>query len=544
MLRPGARSLWTIEFGNWSPSHLQAGCPGFPTWTAFRFASSLGSSTTQMRTYHHSITIYSRKWTRPLPLLLLPSGLAQRIHSARSPVSGPRTSQQLRGFHATRPHRDILFVSLSAFKAALLTVVRVSLIFLPVAWRWGMFKRFPRGAWRLGGIPLVATCLVLALGLNQSDKTARWRLLLMSEREELAWSNTRCVKILPSGLSNPDLLRRSRAELYSSFTSVEEIISNDQCVLMPPEDPRVEPVRRVIERLVQTLNDDAPLSFAQYLQEEMGSKVGSKESKRSKIVPSARIEVANMPWVPEKKMKKGTWDLYCIDLPKINAFVLSSKDFFVYSGLLSLVEDDENLLAALLAHECVHLTERHSVEELGFLALSGVVFDILHGTGWALTLCFPMVGDALSAFFTFVDRKVGQRAYSRKLKTEADELGLELMARAGFNTHASITLWEILNEVEQDVQERGEHGKIIDDIALLRTHPSGEQRLDNLKKHLPAAIKLYEHTLREKEGQLAAEHRIREEEAEHHRIQLEEDEQRRAAAAAAREGQQQQKQQA
>ncbi|KDE07598.1 hypothetical protein MVLG_02064 [Microbotryum lychnidis-dioicae p1A1 Lamole] len=468
MLRPGARSLWAIEFGNWSPSHLQAGCPGFPTWTAFRFASSLGSSTTQMRTYHHSITIYSRKWTRPLPLLLLPSGLAQRIHSARSPVSGPRTSQQLRGFHATRPHRDI-FVSLPAFKIALLTVVRVSLIFLPVAWRWGMFKRFPRGAWRLGGIPLVATCLVLALGLNQSDKTARWRLLLMSEREELAWSNTR----------------------------VEEIISNDQCVLMPPEDPRVEPVRRVIERLVQTLNDDAPLSFAQYLQEEMGSKVGSKESKRSKIVPSARIEVANMPWVPEK-MKKGTWDLYCIDLPKINAFVLSSKDFFVYSGLLSLLEDDENLLAALLAHECVHLTERHSVEELGFLALSGVVFDILHGTGWALTLCFPMVGDALSAFFTFVDRKVGQRAYSRKLKTEADELGLELMARAGFNTHASITLWEILNEVEQDVQERGEHGKIVDDIALLRTHPSGEQRLDNLKKYLPAAIKLYEHTLREK----------------------------------------------
>ncbi|SCZ89675.1 BZ3500_MvSof-1268-A1-R1_Chr9g10547 [Microbotryum saponariae] len=528
MLRPGPRSLWTIGFGNWSPSHLQAGCPGFPTLTAFRFASSLGSSTTQTRTYHPSITIYRRKWTRPLPLPLLPSGLAQRIHSARPPVSALRTTQQLRGFHTTRPHRDVLFVSVPAFKSALLTVVRVSLIFLPVAWRWGMFKRFPKGAWRLGGIPLVATCLVLALGLNHSDKTARWRLLLMSEREELAWSNTR----------------------------FEETISNDQCVLMPPEDPRVEPVRRVIERLVQTLNDDAPLSFAQYLQEEMGSKVGSQESKRSKIVPSARIEVANMPWIPEtsnpeKKMKKGTWDLYCIDLPKINAFVLSSKDFFVYSGLLSLVEDDENLLAAVLAHECVHLTERHSVEELGFLALSGVVFDVLRGTAWALTLSFPMVGDALSAFFTFVDRKVGQRAYSRKLETEADELGLELMARAGFDPRASITLWEILNEVEQDVQERGEHGKIVDHIALLRTHPSSEQRLDNLKKHLPAAIQLYEHTLREKEGQLAAEHRIREQEAEHHRIQQEEDEQRRAAAAAARkatgqarEGQQQQKQQA
>ncbi|SCV69867.1 BQ2448_1261 [Microbotryum intermedium] len=534
MLGHGHRSLWTAGLCSWSPSQ-QAGFPGISTLIAVRFTSNFSSSPrspvmAQLRLNHPPIRHYIRDRARSLPSPLLSSGLAQCIHSARGSVSGVQLSLQRRAFRSTRPRHDVLFVSVPAFKAsvahihvssvwgssltpgdkllsvppdsALLTVVRVSLIFLPVAWRWGMFKRFPKGAWRLGG-------------------TARWRLLLMSEREELAWSNTR----------------------------FEETIANDQCVLMPPEDPRVEPVRKVIERLVQTLNDGAPLSFAQYLQEEMVSKVGSNDSKRSKIVPSARIEVANMPWMPEtsnpEKKMKGTWDLYCIDLPKINAFVLSSKDFFVYSGLLSLVEDDENLLAAVLAHECIHLNERHSVEELGFLALShreltratlrsGVVFDVLRGTAWALTLSFPMVGDALSAFFTFVDRKVGQRAYSRKLETEADELGLELMARAGFDPRASITLWEILNEVEQDVQERGEHGKIVDHIALLRTHPSGEQRLDNLKKHLPAAIELYEHTLREKEGQLAAQQRMREQEVEHHRIQQEEDEQRRAAAAAAR----------
>lgn len=114
---------------------------------------------------------------------------------------------------------------------------------------------------------------------------------------------------------------------------------------------------------------------------------------------------------------------------------------------------------------------------MGFGALSGVIFDVLRGASWALTLSFPFVGDALAACFTFMDRQVGQRAFSRKLEIEADTCGLELMARAGFDPRAALELWEILNEVEADVTTKGQHGGITDHIALLRTHPTGEQRL-------------------------------------------------------------------
>ena len=93
----------------------------------------------------------------------------------------------------------------------------------------------------------------------------------------------------------------------------------------------------------------------------------------------------------------------------------------VYSGLLDVVEGDPNLLAAVLAHgeseselrlpdrplgcvvmlihhpaEIIHVTERHIVEGLGFLALSGVAFDVLRGASFLLTLSFPIVGDALA----------------------------------------------------------------------------------------------------------------------------------------------------
>lgn len=51
--------------------------------------------------------------------------------------------------------------------------------------------------------------------------------------------------------------------------------------------------------------------------------------------------------------------------PQVNAFALPSKDVFVYTGLLDTLPDDDAMLAAVLAHEMAHVTQRHSVENLG-----------------------------------------------------------------------------------------------------------------------------------------------------------------------------------
>ncbi|KAK4702164.1 hypothetical protein P7C70_g4064, partial [Phenoliferia sp. Uapishka_3] len=225
-----------------------------------------------------------------------------------------------------------------------------------------------------------------------------------------------------------------------------------------------------------------------------------ERDKRSQVTPSAQTEGLVMPFLPEssnpeKIIPVPSWNIFVVDLPKINAFVLPSTDIFVYTGLLQVCDDDEDLLAAVLAHEISHVLERHSTEALGFLALSGVVFDVLRGASWALTISFPIVGDALATAFNFLDRRVAQKAYSRKLESEADALGLEIMAKAGFDPRGALALWEILNEVEQDVQEIGEHGTITSRIALLRTHPTGEKRLQTLQQLLPNALEIYEETI-------------------------------------------------
>jgi hypothetical protein len=103
--------------------------------------------------------------------------------------------------------------------------------------------------------------------------------------------------------------------------------------------------------------------------------------------PSAMASSAVIPFRPEttnplKVLAGGDWSLYVIDLvsfsklyyflkemlipasqPRINAFALPSKDIFVYAGLVDLVDDD-TLLAAVLAHEIAHVTQRHAVENV------------------------------------------------------------------------------------------------------------------------------------------------------------------------------------
>lgn len=79
------------------------------------------------------------------------------------------------------------------------------------------------------------------------------------------------------------------------------------------------------------------------------------------------------------------------------------------------------------------------------------------------------------------------------------------MARAGFDPRAALRLWKILNEIEADVSETGEHGSVTDHIALLRTHPTGHKRLEVRSVFVPYCLSALSLTLRSDSGEFASE---------------------------------------
>ena len=126
-----------------------------------------------------------------------------------------------------------------------------------------------------------------------------------------------------------------------------------------------------------------------------------------------------------------------------------------------------------MGHEIAHALREHTrervsrayAEHLGLGVLAAVT-----GAG----------ADAMQVASTITQVTFGL-PHSREQETEADRIGLELMARAGYNPNAAITLWQKMNQVT------GNNGS-----DFLSTHPSSSNRISDLQANLPKVMPLYE----------------------------------------------------
>ncbi|KAK4685829.1 hypothetical protein P7C73_g4310, partial [Tremellales sp. Uapishka_1] len=284
----------------------------------------------------------------------------------------------------------------------------------------------------------------------------------------------------------------------------QEVLKNDGPCLLSADDPRSARVARVTTRLVTALEEQDNLIVcgaswppkSQELGRVMAERAAGEGRDGKGYKPSGTAKSTFMPFRPVssnplKKLEGADWNLYLIDLPQVNAFALPSKDIFVYTGLLDTLPDDDAMLAAILAHEIAHVVERHSVENLGFLNVAAVAFDVLRGVTFALTISFPLITDSAGLFINWVNDVVAERAFSRKLEMEADAVGLDIMAVAGYDPRTALDLWELMACVEEDAVRAGQTVSIENRFALLRTHPTSEVRQKAIVKDLPEALKLW-----------------------------------------------------
>jgi len=167
------------------------------------------------------------------------------------------------------------------------------------------------------------------------------------------------------------------------------------------------------------------------------------------------------------------WQVNTLTTPEMNAYAMPGGKIMVYSGLVEKLQLSDGEIAAVLGHEISHALREHTRERvsrayeqkvalLGFAVLTGVDPGTVD------------LADAVAAV-TF------QLPHSREQEAEADVMGLELMARAGYNPHEAISLWRKMMAAEQSTPPQ-----------FLSTHPASANRVAELERHIPQVMPLYE----------------------------------------------------
>ena len=174
------------------------------------------------------------------------------------------------------------------------------------------------------------------------------------------------------------------------------------------------------------------------------------------------------------------WQMEVIDEPEVvNAWAMAGGKMAVYTGLIKQVEPTDSELAQVLGHEISHALANHQAEKMsmGILTSAAVVAAGIASDKPALA----MTGAALAASLAIT------KPNSRTAESEADRIGVELAAKAGYDPRAAVTLWQKMAEVSGEGPPE-----------FLSTHPAPSNRSATLEGLIPEMLPYYEQALLDK----------------------------------------------
>ena len=174
----------------------------------------------------------------------------------------------------------------------------------------------------------------------------------------------------------------------------------------------------------------------------------------------------------------GSWEVVVFDDKSPNAFALPGNKIGIYTGMLTLVANDQNQLAAVVGHEIGHVLAKHSNER------ASQQMVVTQGMAMIQAMTTPQSALGQTAFGLLgVGAEYGiLMPYSRIQESEADLIGVDLMAKAGFDPRQSIVLWQNMEQASQGQQP----------VEFLSTHPAHATRIQSLEQHMPQAMELFQ----------------------------------------------------
>jgi predicted Zn-dependent protease len=213
-----------------------------------------------------------------------------------------------------------------------------------------------------------------------------------------------------------------------------------------------------------------------YAQEKQKAQADGKLNANSAL--TSRVRNVSQRLIPHTAVFRSDapnwpWEVNTLTTKELNAYCMPGGKIMVYSGLVEQLNLSDAEMAAVIGHEMAHALREHSRERISReyaqqIALSGVA--ILTGAGEGLQ---KLAGSVASVTF--------QLPHSREQESEADTIGLELMARAGYDPNAAVSVWKKMIEANQGGTPQ-----------FLSTHPSPQSRIKDLQALVPKVMPLYQ----------------------------------------------------
>ncbi|SBS33974.1 TPR repeat-containing protein YfgC precursor [Marinomonas spartinae] len=210
-------------------------------------------------------------------------------------------------------------------------------------------------------------------------------------------------------------------------------------------------------------------SFSSMKQETPASS-NAKLNQEVQCVADSIIAVLPDPY------RKQKWEVVLFNDKQVNAFALPGYKIGVYTGLLKVAKNPSQL-AAVIGHEIGHVIARHGNERMSTQLV----------TSQLLSLGYQVSGEE-SAEKTALFQALGIGAqigiilpFSRTQESEADLLGLQYMAKAGFDPRESVKLWQNMSQ-----------GSTSQVPELLSTHPANASRIQHLRNNMTNNLAIYE----------------------------------------------------
>ena len=223
----------------------------------------------------------------------------------------------------------------------------------------------------------------------------------------------------------------------------------------------------------EEVNSGAQKAYAQMMAEAQKKNALDRDAAQVQRVKTIVGRLVSQTTAFRPDAGKWPWEVHVISLEEVNAWCMPAGKMAIYTGLINKLQATDDELAAVMGHEIAHALREHSREQIsqqmGTQAAIGIA-GALFGIGQLGQGIGNMVADVTL-----------NKPKSRTHETEADRIGVELAARAGYDPHAAVSLWEKMAKLGGSQPPQ-----------FLSTHPSHESRIADLKEYSERVMPLYQ----------------------------------------------------